>query len=180
LEVGAGLGGHIAYENLENQQYSVIELRDNMAEILERKFPTVKTYVGDIQKRTEFSDRQFDRIIAIHVLEHLLDLPSALKEIHRVLKDDGHFTVVIPCEGGLAYGFARYISSNQVFKKKFKMKYDWLMKTEHVNQPSEIIGEIRREFIIVKREFFPLKFPLVFCNLCIGLDMVKICGTERK
>jgi ubiquinone/menaquinone biosynthesis C-methylase UbiE len=173
LEVGAGLGGHIAYENLENQQYSVIELRDNMVDVLRKKYPKANTYVGDIQKRTEFNDRQFDRIIAIHLLEHLPDLPSALREIHRILKDDGQFTAVIPCEGGLAYGFARYISSNRIFKKKFKMKYGWLMKTEHVNQPNEIINEIKKEYIITKTEFFPLKLPFVFCNLCIGLDMVK-------
>jgi len=177
LEVGAGLGGHIAYENLDNQQYYAMELRENMAENLEREYPTVKTFVGDIQKRTEFSDKQFDRIIAIHLLEHLPDLPAALTEIHRVLKDDGQFTVVIPCEGGMAYGLARYISSNQIFKKKFKMKYDWLMKTEHVNQPNEIIDEIRREFVIIKKEFFPLRLPFVFCNLCIGLDMVKKGGS---
>jgi len=173
LEIGPGLGEHIAYENLENQQYSVIELRDNMAEILRKRFPTVKTYVGDIQKRTEFDEKQFDRVIAVHVLEHLPDLPNALQEIHRVLKDDGHFTAVIPCEGGLAYSFARCISTDQIFKKKFKMSFAWLVKTEHINRPVEIIEEITRYFTINKKIFFPLKLPFVFCNLCIGLDMTK-------
>jgi SAM-dependent methyltransferase len=173
LEIGPGLGEHITFENLKNQQYSVIELRDNMADVLKKRFPSVKAYVGDIQKRTEFDDKQFDRVIAVHVLEHLPDLPSALREIHRILKDGGHFTAVIPCEGGLAYSFARCISTNQIFKKKFKMNYALLMKTEHVNQPIEIIEEITRDFTIAKKEYFPLKLPLVFCNLCIGLDMKK-------
>jgi SAM-dependent methyltransferase len=173
LEIGAGLGEHITYEGLENQQYSVIELRDNMAEILRKRFPAVKAYVGDIQKRTEFDDKQFDRVIAVHVLEHLPDLPGALQEIHRILKDNGHFTAVIPCEGGLAYSFARCISTEQIFKKKFKMSYALLMKTEHVNQPIEIMEEISRYFTISKKEFFPFKLPFVFCNLCIGLNMIK-------
>jgi len=180
LEIGPGLGEHITYENLENQQYSVIELRDNMAKVLRKRFPAVKTYVGDIQKQTEFNDKQFDRVIAVHVLEHLPDLPSALREIHRILKDDGHFTAVIPCEGGLAYSFARCISTDQIFKKRFKMKYTLLMKTEHVNLPNEIIEEIIRDFTVVKNEFFPLKLPFVFCNLCIGLDMIKKSGNEEK
>jgi SAM-dependent methyltransferase len=173
LEIGAGLGEHIAYENIENQQYSVIELRENMVEVLRKRFPAVKTYVGDIQKRNEFGDKHFDRVIAVHVLEHLPDLPSALQEIHRILKDDGHFTAVIPCEGGLAYSFARCISTDQIFKKKYKMSYALLMKTEHINRPIEIIEEITKYFTIVKKEFFPFKLPFVFCNLCIGLDMIK-------
>ena len=173
LEIGAGLGEHIVYENLENQRYSVLELRDNMADVLKKRFPAVNTYIGDIQKRTEFDNMQFDRVIAVHVLEHLPDLPGALREIHRILKERGHFTAVIPCEGGLAYGFARLISTNQIFKKKFKMKYNWLIRTEHINLPNEIISEIQKEFVIVKKSFFPFLLPFVFCNLCIGLDMMK-------
>jgi len=173
LEIGAGLGEHIAYENLDNQQYSILELRENMANVLKERFPSVNTVVGDIQKQTIFNNEQFDRVIAIHVLEHLPDLPHALKEIHRVLKINGSFTAVIPCEGGLAYALARAISAKRLFKKKYKMKYDWLIKTEHINQPHEIIEEIEKQFVICERNYFPLALPFIFCNLCIGLNMIK-------
>jgi ubiquinone/menaquinone biosynthesis C-methylase UbiE len=43
----------------------------------------------------------FDRLIAIHVLEHLPNLPRAIDECHRVLKLGGKFAVVIPCDPGL-------------------------------------------------------------------------------
>ena len=173
LEIGAGLGGHIAYENLDNQNYSVLELRENMAEVLKERFPKVNVHVGDIQKKTNFSDAQFDRVVAVHVLEHLPDLPSALDEVSRILKDDGQFTIVIPCEGGMAYGFARYISSNRIFRKKFNMEYGWLMKSEHVNKAYEIIDELKKKFTVTKRKFFPILMPFIFCNLCIGLNLVK-------
>ena len=173
LEIGAGLGEHIAYENLDNQEYSVLELRDNMADVLKKRFPSVTTYVGDIQTKTLFADQTFDRILAIHVLEHLPDLPKALQEINRILKEDGYFTVVIPCEGSLAYTIARKISAERIFEKKFKMKYGWLIKTEHINFPDEIIQELNQFFIIKNRDFFPIPVPFTFCNLCIGLDLVK-------
>jgi ubiquinone/menaquinone biosynthesis C-methylase UbiE len=35
-----------------------------------------------------FEDGYFDRVIAIHVLEHLPDLPRALREISRLMKKD--------------------------------------------------------------------------------------------
>ena len=173
LEIGAGLGGHIAYENLDSQDYSVLELRDNMADVLKERYPMIEVHVGDIQKKTHFSDSQFDRVIAVHVLEHLPDLPSALREISRIMNDNGQLTIVIPCEGGLAFSFARYISSNRMFRKKFNMEYDWLIKSEHVNEPHEIIEEAEKYFVVTKKEFFPLAVPFVFCNLCIGLDFAK-------
>ena len=169
LEIGAGLGEHIAYEDLSNQDYSCLELRENMADVIKSKYPNINTIIGDVQKRTEFEDETFDRIIAIHVLEHLPNLPAALDEIYRILKNDGVFQVVIPCEGGLGYGFARWISSRRLFNKKFGnrgVSYLWLMKkTEHVNNASEILYELRRKFkssTPPPKSIFPYVFPAYF------------------
>lgn len=71
------------------ERINTLEIRNNMAEVIRERFPEVKVTAGDIQKRTEFEDKSFDRIIAVHVLEHLSDLPSELTEISRLLKDDG-------------------------------------------------------------------------------------------
>ena len=180
LEIGAGLGEHIKHENLSVQKYSCLELRENMAEVIRKRFPDVTVNIGDIQQKTEYDDKFFDRVIAIHVLEHLPNLPSALNEVYRILKDDGIFQIVIPCEGGLAYEFARQISSVRLFNKNFGNRgvdYLWLMKkTEHVNTAKEILYELKNKFEArggYKTIYFPLHFPAVFCNLCIGLTMKK-------
>jgi ubiquinone/menaquinone biosynthesis C-methylase UbiE len=133
----------------------------------------VQVVIGDIQQKTSFESEQFDRILASHVLEHLPNLPEALKEIHRLLKPDGIFSAVIPCEGGLANSCVRFVTSRRAFTKKFKMRYGWLIRSEHVNQCDEILEEINRFFHFQKRSFFPLKVPFVFCNLCIGLILKK-------
>ena len=171
LEIGAGLGGHLAYENLERQEYYALELRPAMAERLAERFPQCRALVGDCQVRLPFDDRFFDRVLAIHVLEHLPNLPAALAEVHRVLRPDGCFAVVIPCEGGFAYALARNVSARRVFERRFNQPYDWLIRSEHVNVPGEIAEELDRRFVVAHRRFFPLGLPLVDLNLCIGLTL---------
>ena len=46
LEIGAGLGEHLRYENLSEHQtsnYTALELRSNMADKLSSKYPGVRT-----------------------------------------------------------------------------------------------------------------------------------------
>ena len=169
LEIGAGLGEHVSYENLENTEYHALELRPEIADEIRRRHPQVKVVAGDCEKCIPFTDRFFDRVIAIHVLEHLPNLPSALKEIHRTLKPGGEFCAVIPCEGGLAYGFARLISSKRIFEKRYGMSYDFCIRSEHVNRPREIMEELGLHFETRDISFFPLKIPSIAMNLVIGL-----------
>ncbi|HOW58710.1 MAG TPA: class I SAM-dependent methyltransferase [Candidatus Omnitrophota bacterium] len=170
LEIGAGLGAHVAFENVACNEYYALELRADMAERLRQRFPSAKVVVGDIQKRIDFPDGYFNRIIAVHVLEHLPDLPEALRQIRRLLNPAGFCEFVIPCEGGLAYSIARMISAKRIFEKTYKTSYDWFIKSEHVNTCAEIMEELKKSgFRTDWSRYFPLRLPLIFCNLAIGL-----------
>lgn len=175
LEIGAGLGEHIKYEHLTDEQmqnYVALELRENMAAQIRQRFPQVQTCVGDCQNTLPFADGYFDRILAVHVLEHLPNLPAAIKEVYRLCnKNNGEFSVVIPCEGGLAYSLARKISAQRIFEKKYKQSYKWFIEREHINKPHEILQELEPYFEITHRAFFPLVIPVVQFNLCIGLTL---------
>jgi SAM-dependent methyltransferase len=171
LEIGAGLGEHLEFEPHRNEDYWAVELREEMAEAIKRKYPRVQTIVGDCQQRLPVEDASFDRALAIHVLEHLPDLPSAISELRRVLKPDGRLIAVIPCEGGLAYGIARRISAQRIFERRYKVSYDWFVKSEHINVPSEIVAELTEHFEILERRYFPLRVPITTANLVIGLTM---------
>jgi ubiquinone/menaquinone biosynthesis C-methylase UbiE len=173
LEIGAGLGEHLCYEKLTPEQeanYHALELRPNMAVEIRRRFPRVRTITGDCQQRLDFPDQYFDRILAIHVLEHLPNLPAAVRELYRLCDTaKGVLQVVIPCEAGLAYSLARWISAARIFKKRYAQPYNWFIEREHVNVPREILGELAPYFMVTGRRFFPLPVPAVSCNLVIGL-----------
>jgi hypothetical protein len=92
--------------------------------------------------------------------------------MHRLCDaNEGTFSVVLPCEGGLAYTLARRISAQRIFEKRYQQPYRWFIEREHINRPNEIFEELERCFHITHRAFFPLPLPLVFCNLCIGLTL---------
>jgi len=176
LEIGAGLGEHLHYEKLSPEQtenYYALELRENMAAEIRKAFPGVHAITGDCQERLPMPDGFFDRVLAVHVLEHLPNLPAAIREAWRLLnREHGQFLVVIPTEGSPAYSFARKISAERVYRKRYNSDYSWFCKREHINVPREILEELNPWFTIESRRFFPLPFlPMAFCNLCIGLSL---------
>ncbi|MFA5058798.1 MAG: methyltransferase domain-containing protein [Opitutaceae bacterium] len=175
LEIGAGLGEHLRYETLTPEQeenYYALELRENMAAEIRKNFPRVQAIVGDCQSRLDFPDGFFDRVIAVHVLEHLPNLPAAIREAHRLVnKETGRFLVVIPTEGSPAYTLARKISAERVYKRRYGGDYSWFYKREHINLAPEIFEELAPWFAIETRRYFPLRVPFIWCNLCIGLAL---------
>jgi SAM-dependent methyltransferase len=176
LEIGAGLGEHLRHERLTPEQeegYHALELRDTMAQEIRSSFPRVHTIVGDCQRRLDFPDGYFDRVIAVHVLEHLPDLPACVREVYRLLnRNAGVFLVVIPTEGSPAYSLARSLSAARVYRKHFGGDYSWIPKREHINLPREVLEEVEPYFTVERRRFFPFPFlPAIACNLCIGLAL---------
>ena len=171
LEIGAGIGNHLYYEELKHQDYYCIEIRNNMIIEIKKKFPQVTCIKGDIQKNTGFDNNFFNRIHAIHVLEHLPNLPRAINEIYRLIKPSGIFQIVIPCDPGFLYSIARKISAERIFKKKFKMDYKWFIEREHINTPEEILFLIKEKFKIIDKKYFPFLIPSINFNLCLGLTL---------
>ena len=176
LEIGAGLGEHLRYEKLtpaQEENYYANEYRENMAAEIRKSYPRVKTVVGDCQQPLAFADGFFDRFIAVHVFEHLPNLPATIREAHRLLnRQTGQLLIVIPTEGSLAYTLARKLSAERVWKKHFNVPYAEFIGREHINLPHEIMAELDPYFTIEKKSFFPLPFlPFVVNNLCIGLSL---------
>jgi ubiquinone/menaquinone biosynthesis C-methylase UbiE len=177
IEIGAGLGEHLNTEpEFARSDYVATELRPEMAAVIRERHPEVEVVVGDCQRRMPLEDASFDRALAIHVLEHLPDLPAALAEIRRVLKPAGRFIAVIPCEGGPAYSLARRVSAQRIFEKRYGMSYKWFIESEHINVPREIIEECGAYFRIVRRRHFPLPVPVTSLNLVIGLELAPLPG----
>ena len=169
IEIGAGDGEQIAFEDLSRQEYTCVELRDDMAASLQQRFPAVKTIIGDCQDRLPFDDGHFDRVVAVHVLEHLPDLPSALNEMRRLLRPGGLLSVVIPCDPGFVYSIGRRFTAQRIFERRYKRPYELFLRREHINSPAEITGLIDERFTTIHRQYFPFRVPSVNLNVCLGL-----------
>jgi SAM-dependent methyltransferase len=52
--------------------------------------------LADLRGRLPFADAGVDRVYAVHVLEHVIDLVPVMNELHRVLADDGVLHVMSP------------------------------------------------------------------------------------
>lgn len=171
LEIGAGLGAHSKFEDLSRQDYYCLERREEFCRELAKHFPSDRVSCGDIEQRQPWPDGFFDRIVVVHVLEHLRNLPAALVEIRRLLKPDGCLDVVLPCEGGLSYSIARKISAERLFRRRFRMDYTPIVQNEHVSTLREVLVELMRTFEWRTRSFFPFRVPIITLNLCVALRL---------
>jgi SAM-dependent methyltransferase len=169
IEIGAGTGNHVAVEDLSIQDYHCIELRENVAAALRQRFPQITVTLANAEDRLPYPDAFFDRAVVVHVMEHLPNLPAAVSEMHRVLKPGALFSLLIPCDPGLAYEIARKISAERVFRKHFKMPYRWIARREHLNSPAEILSVLETRFSEIDRVYYPLRLPVMNLNLVIGL-----------
>ena len=113
--------------------------------------------------RLPFADASFDVVLCNHVIEHVPDTPSALAELHRVLRRGGLLIVGVPNEGCLL-GRAR----NHVIQP-------WIGRTtDHVHfftveTVSETLRTAGFDVRQIERETF--FFPCSYLNtLCTEFD----------
>ncbi len=101
LEVGAGNGFQSQY--LAERCTSLVCTEVNPAShaelgrsFLARERPNVSYVCCDARDLGRFADGEFDTIYSSNVLEHVTPLPAAMREFHRVLKDDGRMLHLLP------------------------------------------------------------------------------------
>ncbi|MFH1840218.1 MAG: class I SAM-dependent methyltransferase [Nanoarchaeota archaeon] len=102
-----------------------------------------------------YSNNKFDVVLIVDCLEHVLHYNKYLKEIHRILKNEGIFHCFVPCEGELisAYSFYRLLFGKNLFYKtknhlnKFKKKklinlFERFFLIKKINYSYHLLGHI--------------------------------------
>ena len=119
--------GEYVRKNYKNQSQKILDfsphrsLNDFFKSIFENyissdfenQFYAQKSY--DITKIND-TDQSFDLIICFHVLEHILEDKKAIKELNRVLKNDGHLLIQVPLKKGKTY------QNNSIISKEGRLK----------------------------------------------------------
>jgi SAM-dependent methyltransferase len=168
LEIGAGTGTHMPFE--PKGEYVALEASAELAAQIPGR-DGLSVVVADCEQRLPWDDGSFDRVLAIHLLEHLYNLPAALDEVARVLRPDGVFSVVIPCEGGRLYSLGRHFTTKRIFEKRYQMPYEWMIHQDHCNTAREVLEELASRFRVRRRTFFPSVVHSPDLNLMIGLEL---------
>lgn len=154
LEIGAGALNHLSYEAAQGD-YDIVE-------------PLSMLYRGRSEQsrvRRIFSDisdiplqREYQRIISIAVLEHVLDLPKMIARCALLVRTSGSFCAGIPSEGGIVWYVASRLGTGTVFRWRFGLSYTPFIRREHINSADEIIRLMKIFFADVRLRRFPLPF----------------------
>jgi len=154
LDVGSGIGYHLKFEKIdERRTYICFDPDKSMLDkITQRGIIKIQAKCEEIPIKS----KTINLIIASHILEHVRDLPKCIKELKRVLKDDGILLVVLPCHPGVAWNLITKISPSRKRLGKIGIDYDIVMKNEHVNSFKRCVEELTKEFTIEEEKYYPL------------------------
>ncbi|MBU1200730.1 class I SAM-dependent methyltransferase [Patescibacteria group bacterium] len=94
LDFGAGDGTFLYYisRNMSLKGGVALEVSQNAINIGRKKYPKLNFVKGEIES-VDIKSKSFDTIIAIEVLEHILDLENVFIEANRILKKGGYFCI---------------------------------------------------------------------------------------
>lgn len=95
LDVGAGKGavaGRVM-ETSKGAEVYAVDPNEKAVAAMKRDFPTVRSSTAGAES-LPFPDSYFDKVYTTMALHHFADFERALREIGRVLKQGGSFTVL--------------------------------------------------------------------------------------
>lgn len=172
LEVGAGTGHH--YEFVDKNKiatYVITDISDSALKTISEKYQKEAQQQSIVIKQADalaldaFNDKEFDRVIATHVLEHIPTPIDALKEWTRVLKQGGILSLVLPCDPGMLWRLGRYFGPRRAAVKAGLLDYDYIMAIEHVNPIFNLYQIINYHFDEIYDVWWPCRIALPDINL---------------
>lgn len=141
LEVGPGSIRHLYFLHGHPQKYIICDIRDDFlvgagrqlsnTGIAHEKVILKRNTASETKWKLPFPVQAFDVVISFYSLEHLHPLDSYLIEIKRILKRGGQLVGAIPCEGGLAWGLGRFLTTRRYVHKHYGINYDKIICWEH-------------------------------------------------
>lgn len=171
LEVGPGIIRHLQYIKNKPVKYTICDVDENVLCISEKQLSDAGISCETVFLKRErgsalpFADESFDIVISFYSLEHLYPLDDYLVEINRILKKEGRLIGGIPCEGGLAWGMGRFLTTRRYVYKNYGINYDKIICWEHPNFADLIIKKLDTYFQRQHLKFHPFPFLPMDFNL---------------
>jgi ubiquinone/menaquinone biosynthesis C-methylase UbiE len=171
LEVGGNIGEHIRFVQNSFSKYELTDYRDTNVKPLDNRI-TFK--VANVQK-LPYKDQTFDRVISTCLLHHLDDPIAALSEIQRVTKIGGVISILIPCDPGFLYRFAKKLGTNKKWSASGinnPIYYHYKQHRNHFPALDVFLEEVFQNSEIKKR-YWPLMIRSWNLNLFTTYQIIK-------
>lgn len=173
LEIGPGALSHTRYWRGRPQLYVIADVQEQMLQRSAARlaqagvaYETCLVERGPTSLR-RFKGQRFDAIVSFYALEHLAPLEDFLDGIAGALAPSGVLVGGIPTEGGLAWGFGRYLTSRRWLKKHTSIDPDKIICWEHPNFAHDILAALEARFECKQLSFWPLRAPTIDLNLIV-------------
>jgi 2-polyprenyl-6-hydroxyphenyl methylase/3-demethylubiquinone-9 3-methyltransferase len=99
LGAGCGDGEFIDFFSGMGFGVSGIDVSPTAIEYAQKRNPGASLHAGALEEPLPYSSGDFDVVWCSEDLEHLFDVPKALSELNRVLKEGGLFLLTVPYHG---------------------------------------------------------------------------------
>jgi ubiquinone/menaquinone biosynthesis C-methylase UbiE len=171
LELGSGHGQHFTQTNLKPGLYIQSDFQHTLG--YSKEFSVgdlglqgmIKRLI-DAEDLSLIPDNSIDCVIMSCVLAHLNQPEKSLREIRRVLKPAGIFSIYLPCEPGIFLRLIRYFSTRRKLKTEGIIQEDihWI---EHRNHYPAMNFWITKIFSLdsIKSRKFPFDWLIWDFNL---------------
>ena len=157
LEIGAGTLNQLPYEQVLGP-YDIIEPFRVLYETAPGR-ERIRHAFDDISEAKAYGP--YDRITNVAVFEHIMDLPLVVAQAALLLKPEGTLRVAIPNEGTPLWKLGTKVTGHE-FKKRYGLKYETLMRYEHVNTAADIEAVLQVFFAQTRCRVFGLCKSLGF------------------
>lgn len=95
LEVGCGGGALLAFLERRGHEAVGVDILEEAVRLAAQAAPSSRVILARADD-LPFADASFDRVVSHHLVEHLDDLPAALREWRRVLRPGGILAICTP------------------------------------------------------------------------------------
>lgn len=157
LELSIGQGHHPRQRARRLKGFHGLDINFHNLEKVKTRFRKLDLVAADASDLL-FANGSFNRVIAIYLLGHLNKLDQTMREVNRLLMDNGDFLVALPAEGGLLYKIGREFTTKRYMEKKFNIDYDAVINASPVNKYPLIIENLLNFFKIEKIAYLPFRF----------------------
>ncbi len=167
IEVGAGAGHHLNFVRHQFDEYWLTDNSQTMLDAAKRRYGAragVRFALHDA-RLADAETGSYDRLVASHVLEHLLEPHDVLRQWARIVKPGGTLSILLPCDPGLLWRFGRTLGPRRKAKRLGFAYYDYLMAREHVNAITNLVAFLRYYWPNLKEHWWPTGIPFSDINL---------------